>query len=438
MTRTIAGVFWIALYLLVVLVPVFLMLVPPAPSGRGFWLEFGVALGFVGLTQIAIQFVLIARLRRVTAPYGIDIILHYHRQIALVAVGAILLHPTVIVLDNPSRLELLNPLGGNMASRMAWVSVTALLLIVTSSVWRDRLSIPYEWWRLSHVVLGIVAIVSAQLHVSMAGLYTNTAWKQAVWIGIAVAMVGFVGYLRVGMPAWQRGRRWRVAEVREEPGDTHTLVLAPDGHAGMHFLPGQFAWIKVGASPFTLDEHPFSMASSAEQPDRVAFGIKALGDFSGRVADIAPGSVAYIDGPHGAFSIDRYEAAGYVFIAGGIGITPLLSCLRTMADRGDRRPVLLFYADTTRDGMAYRDALETLRARLDLTIVDVIEHPADDWQGETGLLTPEVLARHLPDASTPRMYFLCGPEPMLDAVRPALQARGVPDARIQLERFALV
>jgi predicted ferric reductase len=113
MSRTIAGVFWIGLYLLVVLVPVFLLLIPPTPSGRGFWLEFSIALGFVGLTQIAIQFVLIARFRQVTAPYGIDIILHYHRQIALVAVGAILLHPAIIVIDNPSRLELLNPLGGN-------------------------------------------------------------------------------------------------------------------------------------------------------------------------------------------------------------------------------------------------------------------------------------------------------------------------------------
>jgi predicted ferric reductase len=47
----------------------------------------------VGLTQIAVQFVLIARFKRVTAPYGIDIILQYHRQIALVAVAAILAHP---------------------------------------------------------------------------------------------------------------------------------------------------------------------------------------------------------------------------------------------------------------------------------------------------------------------------------------------------------
>jgi predicted ferric reductase len=98
----IAGIFWLLLYLTIVLVPVFLMLLPPVPSGRPFWLEFSIALGFVGLTQIGLQFLLIARFKRATAPYGIDIILRYHRQIALVAVAAIVLHPLIIVIDNPS------------------------------------------------------------------------------------------------------------------------------------------------------------------------------------------------------------------------------------------------------------------------------------------------------------------------------------------------
>ncbi len=438
MSRTIAGIFWIGLYLLVVLVPVFLMLVPPTPSGRGFWREFSVALGFVGLTQIALQFVLIARFRQVTAPYGIDIILRYHRQIAMVSVAAILLHPTILVIDYPSRLALLNPFGGNLASRVAWISVAALLLIVLSSVFRERWAIRYEWWRLSHLVLGVAAIVFAQLHVSMAGVYTNTLWKQTIWIVLAVVMVGLVLYLRLLVPAWQRRARWRVAEVRAEAGDTQTLVLEPVGHAGMVFRPGQFVWLKISGSPFTLKEHPFSIASSAECRDRIEFGIKALGDFSAQVHAIPPGTSAYLDGPHGAFSIDRYEAAGYVFIAGGIGITPMRSFLRTLADRRDPRPVLLFYADKTRDAMTYRDELEGLRDKLNLTIVDVLEAPPGEWDGETGFLTPEILAKHLPDEAFARRYFLCGPEPMFDAVRPALVERGVPEDRIHMERFALV
>jgi predicted ferric reductase len=437
MMRTIAGVFWIGLYLLLVLVPVFLMLVPPVPSGRGFWLEFSVALGFVGLTQIAMQFILIARFRRVTRPYGIDVILRYHRRIAVVAVMFILAHPTIIVIDNPSRLELLVPWGGNWASRMGIGSVVALLAISATSLYRERLRIDYERWRLAHMLLAVVALVLAQVHVSLAGLYTNTAWKQALWITSAALMAGLVLYLRVLKPARQRNYSWRVAEVRPETPTTNTLVLEAVDHAGMEFEPGQFAWIKLAGTPFTVEEHPFSMSSSAERRSPLEFGIKALGDFSARVGEIPPGTRAYLDGPHGAFTIDRYPAPGYVFVAGGVGITPMMSILRTLADRDDPRPALLIYAEKTWDEMAYRDALTELSKRIALTVIHVLEHPPEGWEGEQGFVDGALLDRVLPRERFKRAHFICGPPVMMDAVRAALIERGVPESRIQLEQFAL-
>jgi predicted ferric reductase len=435
--RTISGLFWIGLYLLVVLVPVLLMLLPPLPSGRHFWLELAVALGFVGLTQIALQFVLIARFRRVTAPYGIDIILRYHRTIALLAVALVLLHPVVLLADNPSRLVLLDPLGGNLASRFALASVAALLLLAASSVWRRQLGLRYERWRGAHLALGVVAIVCAQAHVSLAGLYVNTLWKHLLWIGTAALMVGLALWLRLVKPAVQRTARWRVAEVRPEPGDTHTLVLESEGHDGMRFAPGQFAWIKLGPSPYTLDEHPYSFASSAERPGRVAFGIKALGDFSAAVGEVPVGTRAYLDGPHGAFSLDRYPAVGYVFVAGGVGITPFLSFLRTMEDRGDPRPATLFYADKTWDAVAYREELARLGEKLALDVVYVLQDPPPEWDGERGVIDGALLDRHLPHEGFRRAFFVCGPPAMMDAVHAALRERGVPERDIQLERFDL-
>ncbi len=437
MDKTISGFFWITLYLLLVLTPVALMLVPPVPSGRGFWLELSVALGFIGLTQIAVQFILIARFKKVTAPYGIDIILSYHRQIAVLAILLILAHPVIIVIDNPSRLKLLNPVGGNWASRCAWLSVLSLVAIALTSIFREKLKLNYEHWRLGHLLLGIAAIVFAQLHVSMAGLYTNVFWKQAVWVGIAVLMVGMVLYLRILKPWLQRGQEWRVVEVRPEQADTYMLAIEAVGHEGISFLPGQFAWIKLSNSPFTLEEHPFSFCSSAERRDRLEFGIKALGDFTSKVKDIPIGTRAFIDGPHGAFSIDRYQAAGFVFIAGGVGITPFMSFLRTMADRRDPRPVLLIYAEKTWEDVAFRDELEALKKQVDFEIHYVIQNPPEGWEGEAGMLTGEMLERRLPKEKYSRVVFLCGPTPMMDSVHEALIKHGVPESHIQMEQFSL-
>ncbi len=429
MNRAITGVFWIALFLTVVLLPVWLMLLPPVPSGRPFWLEFSVALGFFGLTQIAVQFVLIARFKSVTAPYGIDVILQFHRQLAVVAIAAVVAHPLIIVLDNPSRLKLLNPLGGNWASRFALLSVLALLAIAVTTIYREKLKINYEYWRLSHLLLGVTAVVFAQLHVSLAGLYTNTLWKQAIWIGLVI-------YLRILKPIWQRGSEWRVAEVRPERGNTCTLVLEPVDHPGMSFMPGQFAWLKLG-STFTLEEHPFSFSSSAERQNRVEFGIKALGDFSGSIKDVPPGTRASLDGPHGAFCIDRYPAVGFVLIAGGVGITPMMSFLHTMADRRDPRPVVLFYADRGWEGIAYREELDRLQKHLKLEVIYVLQDPPEGWEGERGFISQEMLQKRLPKELIHRNFFICGPPRMMEAVHDALRAQGVRQEHIHMEQFNL-
>ncbi|MFO7547451.1 MAG: ferric reductase-like transmembrane domain-containing protein [Acidimicrobiia bacterium] len=438
MQRVITGIFWIVLYLVVVLSPLFVMLVAPTPPARGFWVEFSIALGFVGLTQVAVQFVLIARYKRITAPYGIDLILQYHRQIAMLALVMVLAHPAILMILDPDLLRLLDPFGGSWASRLGLLSVVALGALVVLSVRRRRLGLNYERWRLSHIVLGIVALITAHAHVSLAGEYLNTSWKQAMWKVFGAVMLSSLVYLRLVKPVIQRRERYRVAEVREERGDNLTLVLEPVDQPGLRFLPGQFAWLKLGRSPFTIDEHPFSFSSSAEETDRLEFGIKALGDFTRDLAHAPVGTTAYLDGPHGAFSIDLIPAAGYVLIAGGIGVTPMLSFLRTMADRDDVRPVLLIYADTTWEDMAYREDLAALAERLNLRVVAVIEDPPADWDGESGFITPEVLGRNLPRERIRREFLVCGPPAMMDAVQEALLDRGVPLSSIHSERFDLV
>ena len=437
MRRTVFGFFWIGLYLFVVLAPIVLMLVPPVPTGRSFWVELSVALGFVGLTQIGIQFVLIARFRPLTYPYGIDVVLKHHRQIALVATAFILLHPVLLLIEHPARVVLLNPFGGTYASKLGLAAVAVLVALAATSVWREWLKIPYEVWRVLHAILGVLALVFAQAHVSLAGLYVNTLWKQVLWIASSLLLVGLVAYLRLVKPWLQKRHPWCVVGVRDEGGGTVNLDVEAVGHDGFRFHPGQFAWIKVGSSPYTIEEHPYSFASSAEEPARLSFGVKALGDFSERLQKIEEGTTVYVDGPHGAFSIDRAQAPGYVFIAGGVGITPMMSFLNTLADRGDPRPILLIYSTNTEEELAYSEEIEALKERLDLETVFVLEQPPHDWAAEEGQVTGDLLERRLPKERFVRRFFVCGPPPMMTAVKEALLDHGVPQTHIHLEKFAL-
>jgi 3-phenylpropionate/trans-cinnamate dioxygenase ferredoxin reductase subunit len=71
-------------------------------------------------------------------------------------------------------------------------------------------------------------------------------------------------------------KTYQVEKVIPERGNAWTLVLRPNGHPGMRFEPGQFAWITVWDSPFKDHEHPFSISSSAEEKGRLTFTIKEL------------------------------------------------------------------------------------------------------------------------------------------------------------------
>jgi predicted ferric reductase len=432
------GVLWSVVYLFAVIAPLFFMLVGDAPAGRGWWVDLSIALGFVGLAMVGLQFAVTARFHPIDAPFGLDAVLQYHRQISLVAFAFILLHPTILMIEDPERLELLNPVTATNAARWGLASVALLIVIVVTSVWRATLKLDYEVWRILHGVLAIAIVVTAVVHIELVGYYVSGPWRRGLWIGMSVVLVGLLFYVRLYKP-WRMLREPYVIDAIDElPGETWRLHLRPDGHEGMRFSPGQFAWLTVGGSPFRIEEHPFSFSSSAEHRDRLTFTIKELGDFTATLGDLEPGTRAYLDGPYGAFSYERNQGSGFVFVAGGIGISPIMSQLRTLRDRGDQRPMLLLYANPNLEDVALRDELDRLALHLDLEVVSILEDPPEGWEGEVGLVSPELLDRYLPEHEELLQFFVCGPDPMMDAVEEALVDRGIPAGHINMERFDFI
>jgi ferredoxin-NADP reductase len=125
-------------------------------------------------------------------------------------------------------------------------------------------------------------------------------------------------------------------------------------------------------------------------------------------------------------------------IAGGVGITPMMSMIRTLADQGDRRPLILLYGSKDLESITFREELEALQARLKLTVIHVLADPPDGWTDERGFIDADVLRRHLPQAYADHEYFICGPGPMMDAIERALGALDVPIAKIHSERYSFV
>jgi predicted ferric reductase len=429
---------WISAYLLAVSAPLLLLLAVATPGQAGFWWDFSMAIGFSATAMLGVQFVLTARFRRLSSPFGIDILYYFHRYMAVFAFLLLLGHWLVLRVLYPDALGTADPREAAFHLSAGRAALLCFALLVLSSIWRKRLRIAYEPWRIAHVVLSIAGLALAVVHIEGVGNYSVLPGQTLFWLGFLALWIAVITYVRVLKPALMLRRPYRVVQVRRETGSACTLVLQPQGHEGMRFDPGQFAWLTLRASPFAFGEHPFSIASSAATPNQMQFTIKALGDFTATLPNIREGETAYLDGPFGAFSIDRVRAGGFVFIAGGVGIAPIISMLRTMADRGDRRPVLLVYANRHRDGIILREELDALRERLDLRIVHVLQEPESLPGAEPGFISRELLGCVLPSQRAELHCFVCGPTPMLRVVEQALHALGVPMRRVHSEIFDLV
>lgn len=432
------GGVWLAVYLLFILAPLLALLWGDLPRSRDFWTEFSAAIGYAGLAMMGLQFGLTARFRFVTAPWGEDVIYHFHRQISLIAVGLVIAHPIIIFIVQPHMLFLLNFIDAPAAARWAALSTYSLIALVVMSLWRTKLKLSYEVWHITHIVLAIVAVVAGVVHMILWGFYLGDPWKRGLWIGLAVFWVGLLFYVRIFKPLFVLRKPYRVTEVRKERGDSYTLVMKPEGHDGFRFSPGQFAWLTVYGSPFKITAHPFSFSSSAEAKDGVVeITIRNLGDFTSRIGEVPVGKRVYMDGPYGHFTIGN-PADMHVLVAGGVGATPMMSMIRTLADRGDKRPAILIYGSKDWESITFREELEAIEKRLNLKVVHVLADPPPGWEGEKGFVTADLFKRHLPAPYAEHEYFICGPNPMMDAVEKVLGELDVPLSKYHSERYSFV
>jgi len=436
---TLLGTFWVILYCFLVFTPLLILILGPGQVPRVPLQNISVGLAFIGLAIMGLQFALTARIKPIERPFGSDLVYHYHRQIGIAAFLMIFAHPILLFVLSTGYLSLLNIFTSPLRAKAGVLSLLLLVGVVWLAEFRSKLKIPYWFWKIWHGIIAILTMGLAIIHILLNGNYINLPWKQQLWIAYLVVWVLLLVYTRIIYPIKLMRNPYQVVRVTPERGSSSSLRLKSIKKSSFDFHPGQFAWLTAWKTPFSDTEHPFSLSSSAEHPEQIEMTIKKLGKFTTSIQEVKPGQQVYVDGAYGSFSCDRYpQATALVLIAGGIGITPLMSTLRTLADRGDKRPILLLYANRDWENVTFREELEPLKQKLNLKVVHILEQTPQNWSGETGFITPEILNRHIDSGmrQAEMHVFLCGPKPMMDAVGKHLLAVGIPPAKIHSEQFA--
>jgi propane monooxygenase reductase component len=240
--------------------------------------------------------------------------------------------------------------------------------------------------------------------------------------------------IRSGLPI-QQG----VAEVVSNDAVTHDmrhLVLRLIEPAEIKFFPGQYMDIAI---PGTDAVRSFSMANtSSREGGLLEFVIKVYpdGQFSKFLdEELAIGDRLDLTGPFGVFTL-REGDSDLVFVGGGAGMAPILSLLRSMAERGIQRNATFFYGARGPGDLCFEPELRELQEKLPgFRYLPALSESTgdDDWAGETGLIT-DVVKRHAADLTGAHAY-VCGPPPMVEAALPLLATLGVADKRIYYDKF---
>jgi len=409
---------------------------PPRPI----WDELSSGLALTAFSILLVEFLLSGRFHSISKRIGMDVTMRFHQLLARTATVFVLVHPFLYSTptgiprpDDITGLEHLGLTGPSIVSGLiAWFLLTVL---VVAAIFRNQIGYTYEAWRVSHAFGAILIAVLSAHHAFSAGRYSGDATLHLFWLVLLAAAGGTILLVYVVRPLVRLRSPYHVDSVRQVALKIWEVDIKPTRKA-LNFVAGQFVWLRVGCSSFSVRENPFSIASAPADRSRLSFVIKEQGDFTLNIGQIAPGAVAYVDGPHGNLTLEGRRAAGIGLIAGGVGIAPLLSILRQLQSDADRRPVILVYGNRCREQIVHLDELQAMSETLDLRVAHVLSEPPPDWRGHIGMVDGTLVKELFSfDGADRWCYFLCGPPAMIDAAERALHEKGIPDRQIVSERF---
>ncbi len=383
-----------------------------------------------GVVLFTWQFVL--GVRTISAKLLPDLLWGYrvHRFLGTWASVLLLLHPVFITVYYLLAMDR-NPLAIDLSDRFSvfvLLGIVALgilaVIVLTSTVVRKRMETE-TWYRVhlfTWLFLPLAFVHSLPIGMTLQGSGLRYGWY--VLIGVLAA----AGAMRLLLLAGVTARRYRVAAV-DEVGPEVTRVLLEPLAPPLTPQIGQFVYVRRGR---WASARPYTVSHYDHDTGRLGVTIKALGSVSSFTGDVREGEVFLLDGPYGVFLLRAMRThRPPVMLAGGIGITPFLQLIEHLDREG--RQGWLFYGSLTEDEIVFRREVE---ASAHVRVVHVLSEQ-EDWEGEKGFITPDLLTRHLGEDLRAYEFLLCGPPEMIEKLLVGLRRSGVPREQIHLEEFGL-
>jgi predicted ferric reductase len=407
--------------------------------------KIGQIAGVLGLSGVVIQLILSARIKFIEKGVGLDLLMRWHIINALLSVSFILIHPILLFLRPYLRGFSLADIV-NTFVQGTWIGVVALFLIIGAVIgafFSQKIGLKYEQWRTFHkLTFAAIGLAFVHSYINGTDIFTRGPlffW----WLILLLTSLTVLIYKLVFRKTVLVKNKFVVIENKPLSHNVNQLKIKPVGSDIINVHnPGQFAFLHFHSDKLPHEEHPFTISSSPTE-EFLTFSIKESGDFTSQIKNIVNGDTILFEGPFGVFSNIGMKGP-FIFIAGGIGITPIRSMIKYMHDKGIKDDTLLFYANQTYKDNSYRVELDEITGAEWLKVVYIFSQEEvgvqDDSMHELGTVDEKLInkyARGLTNNFSEGNYFVCGPTGMMKNVRKTLIKLGVRPRNIYLEKFSL-
>ncbi len=323
------------------------------------------------------------------------------------------------------------------------IALFSMLPLALTSFNRAIRALGAAKWRWLHK-LAYVAAIGGAIHYFML-VKADTTWP-LIFFSIFGALFlfrivsGVIDHrAKAALPKASR-RFWRgemrVIKVIQQTHDVKTFRLSTDAGVPFDYLPGQYLNLALLIDGKRVNRS-YTIASSPSRPGSVEITVKADGLASRFLHErFQEGDVLNVSAPAGKFTFTGEEANGILLVAGGVGITPMMSVIRYLTDRRWAGPIDLIYSSKTATDIIFHDELRdlasklpNLRLHLTLTRAD-----ATDWKGLSGRVDAMLIRKLVPELAGRRVH-VCGPTPMMEPVLEALKSLGIAPEHHKTEEF---
>ncbi len=419
----------IVFYIVLALLPAFIALFILGDFSGGIVETVGQTLGLVALGILSMQVILGSRFHIADKGFGLDKVMSFHRKMGIAALVMLILHPVLLAISH-SEFALLYSFSMGALINIGKITLLLLIIVIFVALYFSKFGIDYNKWRLMHksaifvVVLGFVHSLIARDD----GIFEG---KNVLWFIMFMIPISVYLYRNLLWPFIAR-KKYTIEEIKQETHDTFSLYLKPIAKDIGKHKPGQFMFIKLCLE--RCEEHPFTIPCVSDDSGNICATVKKSGNFTNKIDNAKEGDTVLVDGPYGRFSFIYDNPENFVFIAGGVGITPILAMLRYLRETKDDRQIVLLYANKSEKDIIFRKELETMPDNF--KIVHCLSRQ-EEWDGCKGHVDFDNITINAGEIIDSADFYICGPPPMMAAVIQDLKSGGISKEKIHFEKFSI-